>query len=90
MPLIPHMTDQEIKEYLSEHDEEGFQDLPDWLRTELQPRSLTFQRRDPTPKEMKETEQDAEEHRILNNERTIKDITKQCLLRRTRNDFQSQ
>ncbi len=90
MPLIPHMTDQEIKEYLSEHDEEGFQDLPDWLRTELQARSLTFQRRDPTPQEMKETEQDAEEHRILNNERTIKDITKQCLLRRTRNDFQSQ
>ena len=61
MPLIPHMTDQEIKEYLSEHDEEGFKDLPDWLRTELQARSLT-----------------------------IKDITKQCLLRRTRNDFQSQ
>ena len=90
MPLIPHMTDQEIKEYLSEYDEEGFQDLPDWIQLELQARSLTFQRRDPTPQEMKETEQDAEEHRILNNERTIKDITKQCLLRRTRNDFQSQ
>ena len=90
MALIPYMTDQEIKEYLSEYDEKGFQDLPDWIQLELQARNLTFQRRDPTPQEMKETEQDAEDHRILNNERTIKDITKQCLLRRARHDFQSQ
>ena len=90
MSLIPHMTNQEIAQYLLEYDEKGFQDLPEWLQLKLQSQSLTFQRRDPTPQEAHETEQDAEEHRILNNERTIKDITKQCLLRRARHDFQSQ
>lgn len=84
MALIPYMTDREIKDYLYNYDEVGFDDLPDWLQLELKSRNLTFDSRQPTPQEMKETEQDAEDHRILNNERNIKDITKQWTQRRTR------
>ena len=44
MSLIPHMTNQEIAQYLLEYDEKGFQDLPEWLQLKLQSQSLTFQR----------------------------------------------
>jgi len=69
----PYLTDEEIVCYLSEYDEQGFEALPSWLQQELQVRHITFQRREPTELEKWETIADAREHRILNNEKTIKD-----------------
>ena len=46
--LMPYMTDEEIVMELYEYDEQGFSDMPSWLRHELQARSLTFPCRPPT------------------------------------------
>ena len=55
--MMPHMTNEEVLMYLSEYDEQSFDQLPDWLQQELQ-----------------ETNKDAREHRIMNNERNIEDF----------------
>ena len=68
-----YMTNEELKQYLSEFDDSGFDDLPEWIQIELQARRLSFERREPTELEKWETVKDAREHRIMNKELTIKD-----------------
>ena len=70
----PRMTNEEVKRHLSEYDELGFDSMPGWLKLELQARNITFEKRRPTDLEQWETVSDAREHRILNNEKTIKDF----------------
>ena len=72
--LMPYMTDEEIVCELWEYDEQGFDDLPQWLRLELRVRGLDFGKHEPTPEEMHDTIADAKDHRIYNNERNIQDF----------------
>lgn len=72
--LMPYMTDEEIVMELYEYDEQGFSDMPSWLRHELQARSLTFPCRPPTNQEQLETEQDGRDHRKSHNEQTVDDF----------------
>ena len=58
---------------ISEFDDSGFDDLPEWIQIELQARRLSFERREPTELEKWETVKDAREHRIMNKELTIND-----------------
>ena len=69
----PYMTDEEVKRYLAEYSESGFDDLPNWLQTELRARQLVFEKRQPTELEQWETVVDAFEHRVMNDELTVKD-----------------
>ena len=69
----PYMTDEEVKRYLAEYSESGFDDLPNWLQTELRARQLVFEKRQPTELEQWETVSDAREHRIVNIELTQED-----------------
>ena len=72
--MMPYMTDEEIMFELSHYDEQAFDDLPSWLQQELQVRQIPIPKRQPTEIEMWETVSDAQEHRIMNNERTLQDI----------------
>ena len=72
--MMPHMTNEEVLMYLSEYDEQSFDQLPDWLQQELQVRQFKFGPREPTKEEKFVTIQDAREHRIMNNERNIEDF----------------
>ena len=72
--MMPHMTNEEVLMYLSEYDEQSFDQLPNWLQQELQVRQLKFGPREPTEEEKFVTIQDAREHRIMNNERNIEDF----------------
>lgn len=67
------LSDTELWLELQSYDDVGYEDMPEWLRQELEARNITFQSRNPTEYEMKETEQDAIEHRIMNHEMTIDD-----------------
>jgi hypothetical protein len=69
----PYMIDEEVKRYLAEYSESGFDDLPNWLQTELKARQLVFEKRQPTELEQWETVSDAREHRIVNKELTQED-----------------
>ena len=71
--LKPIMSDAEIKRHLAEYDEQGFDDMPEWLQTELKARNLTFKKRAPTELEQWDTVSDAREHRIVNNEKILRD-----------------
>ena len=68
-----YMTDEEVKQHIEEYGELGFDDLPDWLRSEITARQLVFKKRQPTELEQWETVSDAREHRILNKELTQED-----------------
>jgi hypothetical protein len=50
--IKPYMTDDEVKATLSEYGEEGFDDLPDWLQSELRVRNLTWNEPKPLRKKM--------------------------------------
>jgi hypothetical protein len=69
----PYMTDEELHRELSQFDESGFDDIPNWLQQELRARQLPIPKRFPTELEQWETVSDAREHRITNNELTLKD-----------------
>jgi hypothetical protein len=71
--MKPYMSDEEILSALTEYDDSGYDDVPQWLKHELLARNLTFERRQPTELEQWETVSDAREHRIMNKELTIKD-----------------
>ena len=73
MSLIPYRSDEELIAVLAEFDELGYEDVPYMLRQQLEGRTITFERREPTELEMWETNSDAREHRITNNELTIQD-----------------
>ena len=81
------MTDEEVRTALREYDEVGFEDLPEWLQTELKARKLSFGPRKPTPMEMEETKDDALMHRILNKEETLDDLFN-FYVKGERHDFQ--
>ena len=68
------ITDKQILRLVDKYEDLGFDDLPSWLQTQLQVRKLDVKPRPPTEIEMWETNSDAREHRILNNELTIKDF----------------
>ena len=67
------MSDTEIWLELQEYGDIGYEDMPKWLKNELIARQLTFESRKPTIQEMLETEQDAKEHRVMNNEMNLDD-----------------
>jgi hypothetical protein len=71
--LIPHLSDDQLAMKLTEYDEVGYQDVPYMLREKLESRTLIFRRREPTELEQWETNSDAREHRITNNELTLDD-----------------
>ena len=68
-----YMSDTEIWLELQEYGDIGYEDMPKWLKNELIARQLTFDTRQPTIQEMLETEQDAKEHRLFNNEMNLDD-----------------
>jgi len=70
----PYMTDRELNLALSEYDEHGFEDIPQWMQQELITRNLPEFKRHPTEQEKEETISDARRHRISNNEKTIEDF----------------
>jgi hypothetical protein len=69
----PYMTDEEVSIELLAYDDVGYEDVPAWLRQELESRGMVVPRREPTELEMWDTVKDALEHRIINKELTIKD-----------------
>ena len=69
----PYMTDEEVNRHLSQYSESGFEDLPDWLRSEIRARSLVYENREPSELEQWETNHYAREHRITNKELTFND-----------------
>jgi len=69
----PYMSDEEVNRHLSEYGDSGYDDLPDWLRSEVRSRNLLYEKRQPTDIEKWETVSDAREHRITNNELTLQD-----------------
>ena len=69
----PYMTDEEVNRHLSQYSESGFEDIPDWLRSEIRARSLVYEKRTPSELEQWETNHDAREHRITNKELTFND-----------------
>jgi hypothetical protein len=68
-----YLTDEELSAYLSEYDERGYDDLPQFLQDELQYRNLLIPTRNPTELEIWETVKDAREHRIMNKELILQD-----------------
>lgn len=68
-----YLSDEELSAYLSEYNERGFDDLPQFLQDELHARQLPVTTRNPTELEQWETINDAREHRIMNKELTIED-----------------
>lgn len=68
------MTTREVMTALEEFGEVGFDDLPEFLKTELETRDLPIPRRHPTECEINETLLDAQEHRILNHEESVDDM----------------
>ena len=72
--LIGYKTDEELVRHLWHYDELGFQDIPEWLREGIKSRGITFKRRQPTPQEQRETEDDAKYHRLTHNEPNIEDF----------------
>ena len=69
-----HMHTDEIWLELQEYGDVGYEDMPKWLRQELECRDLRFDIRQPTEQEIIETIQDAKDHRLLNNEMTTNDL----------------
>lgn len=70
---ISYMTDIEVSVALLDYDDVGYEDVPDWLRSELESRNMLVARRKPTELEQWDTVADAREHRIVNKELTIQD-----------------
>jgi len=70
---ISYMTDIEVSVALLDYDDVGYEDVPDWLRSELESRNMLVVRRKPTELEQWDTVADAREHRIVNKELTIQD-----------------
>ena len=68
------ISDEEVRVELRRFDDVGFEDLPEWLQTELKARKLAFGPRSPSPMEIEETKDDALMHRILNKEETLDDL----------------
>ena len=68
-----YMEDEEILEALSSYAEVGFDDMPEWLKLEMEARNLVCSTRQPTELEQWDTVGDAFEHRVLNKELTIED-----------------
>lgn len=58
---------------LSRYNEQGFNDMPKWLRDEFLMRVTYLKPRQPTDIEQWETNSDAKEHRIVNKEMNIDD-----------------
>lgn len=79
MSLIPYQSDYDIVVILTEYDEQAFSDMPYWLRNTINARSITFDRRDPTPQEIEETIQDGIDHRLAYNERNIDDFKRKYM-----------
>ena len=71
--IKPYMSNEEVMSALAKYDDSGYGDVPQWLKRELQARSITFPKRQATELEQWETVSDAREHRIMHNELTIKD-----------------
>jgi hypothetical protein len=83
----PRLTDEQFAEYLSQYGDLGFDKLPEWVRLELSHRTIVDKNirderglrewanvTEPTELQEWETVSDAYEHRVLNNEMTIKDF----------------
>jgi len=68
------MTNDDVWLHLQEYNDVGYHDMPKWLRNHLEAYDIRFDIRQPTQQEMIETEQDAKDHRILNNELTTDDL----------------
>ena len=78
-----YVSDIEINNLLDYYGELGFASLPQWLQDELLTRRIRVRRREPTYYEILETFRDAREHRIMNNQLTIKDLQDKYLHRRS-------
>ncbi len=74
--IKPYMTDEEVIVALRSYDDLGYDDLPGWLKKELQARNIPVPKRSPSELERWETNFDALEHRITNKELTIDDYLK--------------
>ena len=59
---------------VTRHSDDGFDDMPYWLKHMMRAFNITFKRRKPTSQEMLDTISDAREHRKLNNELDITDF----------------
>ena len=71
--IRPYMEDEEVRRYLRDYEDLGYEDLPDWLQRELRARDLPHEVRRPTDIEKWETVSDAREHRIVSKELSIQD-----------------
>ena len=71
--MRPYMEDEEVRRYLRDYEDLGYEDLPDWLQRELRARDLPHEVRRPTDIEKWETVSDAREHRIVSKELSIQD-----------------
>jgi len=69
----PYLSNQELNFELSEYGESSFENIPDWLQSELKIRNLGWEIRKPTPIEIEEAEDDGFNHRVSHNELTTTD-----------------
>tara|TARA_R110000751_G_scaffold5594_3_gene25366 strand:- start:4439 stop:4903 length:465 start_codon:yes stop_codon:yes gene_type:complete len=67
------LTTQQFCKLLSRYNEQGFNDMPKWLKDQFLMRTTYLKPRPPTELEQWETVSDALEHRIVHKELTIDD-----------------
>jgi hypothetical protein len=67
------LTTQQFCKLLSRYNEQGFSDMPKWIKDQFLMRVTYLKPRQPTEIEQWETVSDAREHRIMNKELTISD-----------------
>jgi len=73
--LARKYTNEEIMSQLDYYNDVAWEDVPHTIREQINARYILIPSREPTELEQWETIEDAREHRITNNEMTIKDIT---------------
>jgi hypothetical protein len=78
------ISDEELAIVLWDYDEYTYDNLPSWIRQELQYRRMLS--RQPTKSEMNEAEADAKHHRITHNERNIQDFKDKYLKQKETNN----
>ena len=72
--MMPYHSNDHIIKMLGKYDEQTYDQLPHYLKQQLQIRNLYVKRRGPTDIERLEAHTDAKEHRLMNKERTIEDF----------------
>jgi len=71
---VAKISNDEVVSELSKYDECRFYELPEWLKTEVRNRNLSFGPREPDPFERMEATRDYKLNAYYNNQLTVDDL----------------